>query len=231
MKQKPKVCVIDEDDRVKQGWELSLKQDAQLFYYRDHLELLKRSASDSELISSFQCIIVSRYFSHLKLDVVNSAIPETLKAAGAGPIFLNWQGFIKKEDLSHKFDGKLFHKFGVRWQTLRLRILKTGRRPSRPKPLIPNIAKADKGKNSLPDSSRPERCAALLRSMAINATGDHRSRIEFFALHQPQKGVQLLEAIYNSLVTSKDRPSTCPSRYIHSSPVIAKRILHDTLFG
>ncbi len=228
MKQKPRVCVIDEDERVRQGWELSLKQDADLFYYRDHLELFKKSASDSELISSFQCIIISRYFSHLKLDIVNSPIPDTLKVAGSGPIFLNWQGYIKKDELVEKFDGKLFHKFGVRWQTLRLRVIKTGKRPGKPR--LPVAFPTDKTKPT-GEFSKPQRCTTLLRSMASNATGEHKSKIAYFASEQPEQGMKLLEAIYSSLMTSKDRPATCPSRYINSSPVVAKRILREALFG
>ena len=43
--------------------------------------------------------------------------------------------------------------------------------------------------------------------------------------------MRLLEAIYNKLLTDKDRPATCPSRYINSSLVIAQRMLHEALFG
>jgi hypothetical protein len=66
--------------------------------------------------------------------------------------------------------------------------------------------------------------------MARKATGPHKEKIEYYAYQDQKTGVQLLEAIYNRLLTDKDRPTTCPSKYINSSPVIAQRILHETLY-
>lgn len=233
MKQKPLVCLIDEDSFVKEGWARTLKNDATLHYFRDHLGVFKKAAVERNLISSYSCIIMSRFFQHLNLDITNSAIPETLRSSGSGPIFLNWQGYISKDDLARKFDGKLFHKYGVRWQTLRLRIQKFDKKNSAGKQVC-NDWSAKTSRIAFSSSSivsKPERCSALLRTMAQNAHGNHREKIEFYAEHDPVTGIALLEAIYNKLVTDKNRPESCPSRYINSSPVIAKRILHEALFS
>lgn len=234
MKQKPLVCLIDEDPFVKEGWSRSLKNDATLHYFRDHLGVFKRAAMERNLIPSYSCIIMSRFYQHLNLDIINSAIPETLKSSGAGPIFLNWQGYVFKEDLMRKFDGKLFHKYGVRWQTLRLRIQKYEKKNHANKQVISDWpVKTNKviKQDSRSLVSRPERCNAILRSMAQNASGTHREKIESYVERDQKTGIALLEAIYNRLVTDKNRPETCPSKYINSSPVIAKRILQEALFA
>lgn len=232
MKQRPIVCVIDEDSYVHEGWEASLKTDAELQYYKDHLELFKKASSNKGLLASFSCIIIGRHFSHLNLDIVNSPIPDTLKSSSSAPLFLNWQGYITKDELKDKFDGKLFHKYGVRWQTLRLRIQKHEKKNQLSKTSTAEVPSSDKNhKKIAPIISKPERCSNLLKTMAKNASGVHKERIEFYANHDQKNGVHLLEAIYNKLVTDKNRPATCPSKYINSSPVIAKRILHETLFA
>jgi hypothetical protein len=232
MKQKPIVCLIDEDEEVARGWQHTLQHEAEVRAYSDHLTLLRHAAYDKGLLAAFSCIISARFFKKLNLDIVNSNVPELIRAKCAGPLFINWQGFITREELIKKFDGKLFHKFGVRWQTLRLRIQKFEKKSLQSKPfaseaLIKTKIKKTSNTRSIP---KPDRCYALLKAMASNAQGIHRERIEFYANHDPDTGMQLLEAIYSKLVTDKNRPETCPSRYINSSPVIAKRILHDTLY-
>ncbi|MBI2603435.1 MAG: hypothetical protein HYW48_10310 [Deltaproteobacteria bacterium] len=232
MKTKPIICLLDEDAEVKQGWELALGPDAQLCYFPDHLELFNTAASQKDLISSFSCIIVGRYFKHINLDTVSSNVTEMLKEHGAGPIFLNWQGYVTKEEVNSKFDGKLFHRYGVKWQTLRLRIQKFE------KTLKPAIVPELKRENfpvtfSKPASSisRPDRCLHILKTMAHNAQGPHKEKIEFYAKKDPKTGVKLLEAIYDRLLTDRERPEDCPSRYINTSPIIAKRILQNALYG
>lgn len=231
MKQKPIVCVIDEDEEVFRGWVRSLQSEAEVLCYSDHLSLLRQATYDKSLLATFSCIIIGRFFKKHNLDIVQSNVPELLRSKCSGPLFINWQGFITKDELSKKFDGKLFHKFGVRWQTLRLRIQKFEKKSIQQKPYgdlsIKTKLKKQPNSRSIP---KPERCYALLKAMANNAVGTHRERIEFYANHDPQTGIQLLEAIYSKLVTDKNRPESCPSRYINSSPVIAKRILHETLF-
>lgn len=235
MKQKPIVCLIDEDDKVKRGWEQALGVDALLQYYPDHLELFNHSAREKDLIKNFSCVIIGRHFKQLNLDVVSSNVPDNLKSAGAGPIFLNWQGYITKDEVNSKFDGKLFHRYGVKWQTLRLRIQKfekTQKFPTEKMPITEKYARVYENKcKETATASRPEKCSALLKEMASKADGIHREKIEFYAYRDVVSGRQLLEAIYNRLLTDKNRPETCPSRYINSSPVIAQRILHNALYG
>ena len=124
MKEKPIVCLIDEDEHVKIGWEKSLAHDATLLYFQDHLELFNQATRDENLIKSVSCIIIGRYFRFINLDIVKSSVTNTLRSSTTVPIFLNWQGYITKEEVNSKFDGKLFHRYGVKWQTLRLRIQK-----------------------------------------------------------------------------------------------------------
>jgi hypothetical protein len=234
MKPKPYVCLLDENPDVRQGWESTLSHDAQLFYYQDHLELLNDAARQRELIPSFTCIIMGRYFRHINLDVVTSHVTDLLREHGAGPIFLNWQGYVTKEEVNAKFDGKLFHRYGVKWQTLRLRVQKfeKGLKPFKPvlelKKEIPMAYYSSKPASSI---SRPDKCIDILKTMARNADSQHKDKIEFFAFKDPGMGIKLLEAIYDRLLTDKNRPENCPSRYINSSPIIAKRILKEALFG
>ena len=233
MKKKPIVCVIDESDEVRKGWKDSLGQDARLVDFRDHVELVAAAESDPTLVASLHCIIVGRYFKHLGgFDIVTSDALQGLKQSHCGPIFLNWQGYITKEELASSFDGKLFHRYGVKWQTLRLRIQKFEKiQKNRTRCLEPLVEmEVKKGQQEKPTSSRPERCFEILKLMAANASGSHREKIEYFAQHDRKSGIQLLEAIYNRLVTDKNARPGCPSRYINSSPVIAKRMLRDALY-
>lgn len=234
MKQKPLICVIDEDPFVKEGWIRSLKNDAILHFYRDHLELLSRAASEKGLLASYRCLIIGRYYQHINVDIVASGVTEALRASCTGPVFLNWQGYLAKEEWQRKFDGKLFHRYGVRWQTLRLRIQKFSKSREGGATRAPDWAykavKSGSKRAAVQQETRPQRCYALLRQMALNASGSHREKIEFYLKHDPMTGMALLEAIYARLATDKDRPATCPSRYINSSPVIAKRMLQEVLF-
>lgn len=233
MKQKPLICLLDEDPDVRFGWETSLGVDAQLYYFQDHLELFNAAAGQKELIPSFSCVIMGRYFRHINLDVVTSNVPELLREQGAGPIFLNWQGYVTKEEVNVKFDGKLFHRFGVKWQTLRLRVQKFEKNLKSFKPVFEVKKEAQSHFFNKPASSisRPDKCLEILKTMARNAQSPHREKIEFFAFKDPKKGIELLEAIYDRLLTDKNRPENCPSRYINSSPIIAKRILKEALFS
>jgi hypothetical protein len=232
MKEKPTVCLIDEDDNVRIGWTKTLGSDANLLYFQDHLELLNQAAREPGLIQSLACIIAGRYFHHIKLDIVKSNVPNTLKASGAGALFLNWQGYITKDEVNTKFDGKLFHRYGVKWQTLRLRIQKFDKAQKNTKKPVYDSTQLGFLNKGIPDAgvSKPEKCTELLKLMARRASGSHKERIEFYAYQDQRTGMQLLEAIYNRLLTDKNRPTSCPSRYINSSPVIAQRILHEALY-
>ncbi|MBI2602763.1 MAG: hypothetical protein HYW48_06895 [Deltaproteobacteria bacterium] len=224
MNEKPRVCVIDENPLVKTGWERSLGRPVDLYFFQDHYKLFAQAEKDSRLIPSFQCIILGRMFPHVGLDIVSCDVPGRIKRLATGPLFLNWQGYVAKGDLDRAFDGKIFHRYGIKWNTLRLRIQKVDKRkhawPESVAPLRVNI-----GMNV----SRSQKCRELLRSMASRAEGRHKRRIEYYAKNDPQTGIKLLEAIYNKLLIEKDRPPDCPSRYINSSPIIAARILRDVL--
>lgn len=241
MKAKQLVCIIDEDPQVQKGWSLSLGNDADSYCYNNHLELFNAASSNKDLIPSFSCIIVGRYFKSINLDIVSSNVTELIKEQGAGPILLNWQGYITKEEVNANFDGKLFHRYGVKWQTLRLRIQKYE------KSLQPNLSSSTDESTKLQENTesfnsirtpkpifenvpRPDRCVSVLKMMAKNSSGQHQEKINFYLKKDPKTGVRLLEAIYEKLLTDKSSSESCPSRYINSSPLVAKRILKEALF-
>lgn len=232
-KHRPSVCIIDEDPSVHKGWKISLAEDADLYSYQNHHELLAAAEKQSELIPSFACIIIGRYFKEISIDSVASDFTDSLKAQGAGPLFLNWQGYVTKEEVNNRFDGKLYHRYGVKWQTLRLRIqkfeknLRSLKRTSSMREFQAAPASARPRPSQV---SRPDKCSEILKSMAEKAHGPHRAKIEYYAKQDPKSGMKLLEAIYARLLTDKNRPDSCPSHYINSSPVIAKRILHEALY-
>ena len=238
MRVKPKVCLIDEDPQVQLGWEKALNKEASLEYYKDCQELLDAAGNDASLLHSFDCVIVSRYFKQTGVDVCESPLIAELRNQGVGAIFLNWQGYLTKEEIDSKFDGRLFNRYGVRWQTLRSRIQKIRNKKA---PLTrvskadePAAPKASPSKVSLPSQmfqSKPQRCQDLLRSMARKAVGRHKEKLEYYAAHDSKEGIALLEAIYNRLLTATDSSMNCPSRYINTSPVVAKNILKEALYG
>src|SRR5690606_15642524 len=141
------------------------------------------------------------------------------------PLFLNWQGYIDKKDLIPNFDGKIFQKYGVKWHTLRLRIQRLNKQ-KKDLSLTSNAVPVKIDRQLA--MSKAEKCQELLKNMAKRADGSHRFFIETCASQNLNQGIELLEAIYSRLITFKDRPETCPSRYINSSPVIAARILQQT---
>lgn len=235
MRMKPKVCLIDEDPQVKTGWERALSTEAELNYYQDYRTLFEEVKSKPDLISSFDCVIISRFLAQGTLDVFESNVTESLRSHGVGAIFLNWQGYLTKEEISSKFDGRLFNRYGVRWQTLRARIQKIKNKKT---PVVDHAVKdhqVEKSVETAPQDdyllSRPQRCQEVLKDMAKKAVGQHREKLEYLADHDSKSGIELLEAIYNRLLTVKESPQTCPSRYINSSPVVAKNILQKALFG
>lgn len=227
MVKKPKVCVIDENSNVKLGWEQSLGSQASLFFFRDHLEFFDRLSRDPNFSLDFQCIIIGKIYPHLNnFDILESDAIERIRSLTKSPLFLNWQGYISKEELERRFDGKIFHRYGVKWHTLRLRIQRLS---SRKEVSIRPMTIAQPSNKKIRQLSRLQRCQELLKVMAARADGVYKDKIEFYAYHDQEMGVQLLEALYNRLLTQKERPTGCPSRYINSSPVIAARILQETL--
>lgn len=221
----PRVCVIDENPKVEMGWRKSLGKNAQLYFFRDPLEFQNAIENDLKLLRSFTCIIFGRNFSEHRLDIVKSRIPQKLAKQTDVPLFLNWQGYVSKADLETQFDGKIFHRFGIKWHTLKLRIQRLQRQKETQ---VTNFVRSN---SDFPPShfNRDQKCQHVLRQMAKRAHGEHRSRIEYYAQQDQETGVRLLEAIYNELLTNKNRSDSCPSRYINSSPVIATKILSAAL--
>ncbi|MDD9951417.1 MAG: hypothetical protein OXT67_07610 [Zetaproteobacteria bacterium] len=235
MSEKPLIAIVDADPMVYEGWEQTLGKDARVLYYPDHLALFKAATQRPQLLGSFACVIIGRYFQDKNIDVCNSSVPESLHTSGAGPIFLNWQGQTERRMHSKKIAGKIMQRFGVKWSTLRSRILKYERTHNVAK-LPRSLKKGNAGEAQiyeqkyLHEHNITDRCRALLRDMATHANGEHRRRMEHYANHEPSRGVELLEAIYMRLVTDHTPPESCPSRYINTSPVIAKKILETALY-
>src|SRR4051812_28794109 len=122
MRGKPRVCLIDEDAQVRQGWEAALEGETELYIFANHEELFARDKDElAALLASLDCVIIGRYFRGNSIDVFLSDIPETFRHQGVGAVFLNWQGYLTKEEIAAKFEGRLFNRYGVRWQTLRTR--------------------------------------------------------------------------------------------------------------
>jgi hypothetical protein len=122
----------------------------------------------------------------------------------------------------------------VRWQTLRSRMLKVKTRkvPIKKPVLVEPAAKpvASSSKEAI-YHSKPQRCQELLKEMSRRAGGRHKERLKFSAESDQKNGIAPLEALYNRLLIAKEMNSNCPSRYINTSPVVAKNILHQALFG
>lgn len=229
MKKKPVVCLIDEDPVVEKGWARSLGAEASLKCYRDPAHLVRAGKKDRELYAGFSCVIMGRYFRNSGFDVISSDIPNLLRAELTAPLFLNWQGYVTKEELNSKFDGKLFHRYGVKWQTLRLRIQKFERLVKEKSILDTPVPQKAIALDKMRTRSRKERCESLLQNMAHKASGNHRQKLEYLAVSDLPSGVTLLESLYQRLMTTKEVEPGCPSEYIASSPVIARRILQEAL--
>lgn len=221
----PNICVIDEDQDVKAAWQQSFGEQARLYYYSDP-DAFFTDMNGTNVDIKFQCVIISRLFSKFNLDIVDTNIPRQIKAQTKSPIFLNWQGYIQRKQLDDLFDGKIFQRYGVKWHTLKLRI---NRLQKIQKSASDQTIVHRNDSFELKKRSKSEKCQQILHSMIEKADGQNRRKLEFFAFKNPKKGIELLEAIYNRLITSKETPSTCPSQYINSSPIIAARILHDAL--
>jgi hypothetical protein len=225
---KPTVCLIDESGDVAQGWESTLGTQVCLLVFSDPFEFIKKPVVNGE------CLIIGRSFSHLKgFELLKSSALREIRSLVKGPIFLNWQGYIPKEELETLFDGKIFHKYGIKWSTLRMRIQKSLQHLT-PPPQVGKVSLAPLGggqqrKKNL--SSKDERCQDLLKLMASRASYPFKEKMIFFAYENPKMGRELLEAIYNRLLTERNLPENCPSQYINSSPRIAVRILQETLSG
>lgn len=221
----PRVCIVDEDRRVQETWEKSLGSRVRVHYFSSPGDLLEKDLSQKFFLDSMVCIVMGRLFNDKSLDIVRTEYPARIRRRTSVPVFLNWQGYIDKNDLETNFDGKIYQRYGVKWVTLRHRILRLNRSARGLMEPVP------RGKSSirLLTPSRDQLCLELLKRMASNSCGDHQARLEHYAYHDLKTGIKLLEAVYNRLMTSKDIPTTCPSRYLNSSPVIAARIIEKAL--
>ena len=239
MRVKPQICLIDEDSQVHEGWGNALKHEAVLHSYPCINAFLSEAQGNPELVPSFSCIIVGRFFKKISVDLCESSHIPKVRELGGHPIFLNWQGYLTKDEIEKKFDGRLFSRYGVRWQTLRSRIQKfksktaSEEKAQQSKAAVEAPKKEDVNKKSPQDlfESKPKRCQDLLLFMAKNAAGRPKEKLEYYARQNPTKGIELLEALYNRLQIGKENPPNCPSQYINTSPVVAKGVLQKTLFG
>lgn len=224
--EQPRVCIVDEEQRVQLGWESSLGPRVKLFYFSSPEELLNYEKAHSFFLDSMVCIITSRLFNQKTSDIVQSDFPRQLREKTNAPIFLNWQGYIDKNELERHFDGKIYQRYGVKWITLKHRIMRIGK--SRQQYLGDQQLNVHHSFRPA-GPSREHLCMDLLKKMAENAEGSHKARLEYYIFKDIKTGIMLLEAVYNRLMTSKEIPATCPSRYLNSSPVIAARILEQAL--
>ena len=233
MRSKPKICLVDADIQVKKCWELSLNTEAELHYYDHPRKIVQEARKGSDFLSSFECLIIGRYVNDPRgtLDILNSDYPEKFRELGLNVLFLNWQGYLTKQEIEAKFDGRLFNRYGVRWQTLRVRIQKVKSKLAQLKKTEEEKVVSPKIEKKQVYKSKPERCQELLLTMAKNAQGRHREKLEFYAKHDQSTGEKLLEAIYDKLLVKKEDNQNCPSQFINSSPVVAKNILKTALYS
>ena len=92
----PLVCVVDEDSNVELGWRKSLGRKASLVFFDNPYSLL--DSAYEALLSNASCFILGRIFGKLDLDIVKTNIPNQVRRKVSAPIFLNWQGYIAKND-------------------------------------------------------------------------------------------------------------------------------------
>ena len=97
-----------------------LNTEAELHYFDHPLKLVQEVRKKSEYLSSFECLIIGRYINDARgtLDILNSDYPDRFRELGLNVLFLNWQGYLTKQEIEAKFDGRLFNRYGVRWQIL-----------------------------------------------------------------------------------------------------------------
>ena len=223
------VCVIDEDSKVELGWRCSLGSQANLEFFRDPHDLLNLVSSGKDK-QAYSCIVVGKVFRSIGVDVTQGRLVEKLRSVFKVPIFLNWQGFILKSEMEKLFDGKIFQRYGVKWTTLKQRIHRATKSSSNK--ICPDGIPSSASDYLKADSEQKKiiRCQGLLKEMANRAHGNHKDKIEFYASSDHQTGIRLLEAIHNRLISFREIPQSCPSKYINSSPVIAARILEETLY-
>ncbi|MDD9952655.1 MAG: hypothetical protein OXT67_13935 [Zetaproteobacteria bacterium] len=259
MKINPNICLVDEDSTLKDSWKLALDAEVELSFFSDPVKLLEQcAAAPKGFLSQYACIVLGRKFQGGRIDICKDDWCHQIRQKGAKLLLLNWDGPITKGDLEGRFDGKIFHRRGVTWAHLRSRIMKmqsnpnhgflgaSSRSQSRHKPsLAESSSTMTVAKSSAIESQvsmgrledlkleRSHKCKKILLAMAESAHGQHRDLLLNYATLNHDKGRQLLEAIYNRLLlaSTKGFSEDCPSRYINSSPVVAKNLLREALIG
>jgi hypothetical protein len=232
MKVKPRVCIVDEDESVRASWQSTLSRDVEYLDFGNFTQLLDYARANPQYLAGVDCLICARFFQDNTVDIFEGSILDQLREQGVKAVFLNWQGYLTKDEINTKFDGRLFNRYGVRWQTLRSRMqkVKTRKVPLKKATSAESAAVASPKKEAI-YQSKPQRCQELLLEMSRRAGGRHRDKLQHYAEIDHKNGIALLEALYNRLLIAKESSSDCPSRYINSSPVVAKNILHQALFG
>lgn len=259
MKIKPIICIVDEDISLLECWNDVLDADVEVSYFSDPVKLLESCLSNSERpLNDYACIILGRKFQGGKIDTCKEDWCYQIRRRGGKILLLNWDGPITKGDLEGRFDGKIFHRHGVTWAHLRSRLLKLSQCPTgyitseaianaqfnsfrkdlkdRSRNSSENLKKELRNDVSSFDylqNERGQKCKKLLLLMASSAKGQHRDLLLNYANQNSIKGEQLLEALYNRLLlaSTKGFSDNCPSKYINSSPVVAKNILREALVG
>ena len=234
MKVKPRVCVVDEDENLRASWHNTLSRDVDFLSFENFFQFFDYLKNNEQCLSDIDVLICGRFFQNDTIDIFESPTLELLREQGVKAVFLNWQGYLTKDEISAKFDGRLFNRYGVRWQTLRSRMQKV---KTRKVPLKKATLPAESKPSAHPQRkealyhSKPQRCQELLKEMSRRAGGRHKEKLRHYAEVDQKNGIALLEALYNRLLIAKEMSSECPSRYINTSPVVAKNILHQALFG
>jgi hypothetical protein len=242
-----RICLIDEDPKVQLGWEQTLQPHIEVIVFKHPEEALHFFDKYERSQPMFECIVVARFFIN-NLDLLNSDFSEKLSRKALCPILLNWQGYVGVSKLGKKFDGKVFHRFGVKWQTLKVRLQKMDsylrHQESKlflmnkkiPKNfLIMNSSTAAPQKGTLRSfassfqQAKQRKCSELLLLMATHSDQTMRASLVDCVEKDLEKGIQFLESLYNRLITYREHPPNSPSRYLNTSPVVAARMIREAL--
>jgi hypothetical protein len=210
------ICLIDEHEPRFAAWQRSLGAEVKVWYFRDPGSFLVAAESAAEPLPRFYCLIAARNFARESIDLLYSPLAARLKEQADCPLFLSWPGPTAILGKQHLIDGIISQPFGINLAALHIKI----KRLAKKQLSLEGIAAT---------SSRERRCQQLFRHMAQQAQGSHRRILEKYAAEPGEQGIELLENLYQRLLAQKETPAQCPSRYIHTSPLLALRLLKETL--
>ena len=204
------ICIITEHPSLAPSWSRSLAPHAEAVHFSSPQALLATKAS-----SPFVCLISARFFASPPLDLLRSPLAMHLKNTFSCPFFLNWPGSLQLIKKHPYIDGSIALHYGISFAALQTKI----------KRLYKKHPQA--GDFSAP-ASKKLRCQQLFHHMAQQAGREHRRILERFAGDPQEQGIAFLEAIYVRLSTQGSCvPAGCASSYIHSSPLLALKILKE----